>query len=966
MKLFYLFFLLIIIYLSYGIPNQRTRCAIECYSSCAFSGTKQALSCNCTLQVLSASNCTSVDEDMLSTELESSDSISVWSQYISAHAIQIKIQSFPSAFIYIFEYTPTNNSISDEDKEWSYGGSSSTPTISFSISDICQEYQFRVIIILKTSDPTKFIKVFSPINIPQQLPSMDISPDKISIQLPQISNDGKNITTSFSWALPNGYMNYDIFGYESPQAYSINCFSNSDDILIEDEYEKPSVEVLRSGGGMMIWSLPIEYFIKECRIWMEVKMIPRCSKIEATDISTSIDLDCDSFPKLSPCNRKNKISQCIDVIDVWGEGKKTNIHWQMPSLLNNDEKFFHIIYGKAQQSGAFPYNMWKIDNFQEKLVNITENHLIIDVESNIPYAVQVCTTKNQSSIKTGTEKIGYVIPFICSYCQMRDKIIDSKYCLECQKIEKRMPTFNAICPKDNFCNISTKLIHNNKVENSKDLKVITGDTRQINDEKKNEKQFNITKNGFGVITDLSFFTKNSPESSGRQFDTKTIYNIPPIPIHNNDTGIQGTIQAVEAKAIVLDKVNDNIFTSTIKLDHFKTINIPSNFIHNHGENVSKDKIHIIEVEQKFTTTTESITSIQTTTTQRTTTKIPYNMISQIHSNNLHQGPCRMRSGIICEYGCRSEASCICPSFQNTSCIRGLYCPPIPDVMTYYNQTTNTINIVDKTFFNNIINNTNFIKTFTNLYIEISESTKDIDIKRIYKNIDLKDGKKIIFLNTTGIQLRIDNNINYKKDAFNNYLLNICLYNNTIFKNGPSIYYNKLTPIPFATIKDYMNRYQNNSIQILSEDTFKTIKNKQSTEIEEPKVQTSWFIYLLPIIFVIIITISLLIYYCFVKRYQRLGNVAFYNTVNNPLRSTLQLSAYRPTIEHLPNEYYINTLDINNILPRVKIPTNFNDHIYHENGIQKSSTSYINGSFERDSQEVSLTENSSLKIDERKI
>uniref|UniRef100_A0A0K0FSH3 HEPN_Swt1 domain-containing protein n=1 Tax=Strongyloides venezuelensis TaxID=75913 RepID=A0A0K0FSH3_STRVS len=190
--------------------------------------------------------------------------------------------------------------------------------------------------------------------------------------------------------------------------------------------------------------------------------------------------------------------------------------------------------------------------------------------------------------------------------------------------------------------------------------------------------------------------------------------------------------------------------------------------------------------------------------------------------------------------------------------------------------------------------------FTKIYDELkfAEDNPEIDgdgVSGAKKNIDLKDGGKIRDMNSIGVTFQINNHIFYKQGNLNIYSVNLCLYNNSVIKGGPSTYYTKLTPLPFATIKDYMDRYQFNSIKVLPEETYKIIKNKSPTETHRNK--TSLFKYLIPfIIFVItIFIISLLIYYCFVKRYKRLGNVAFYNTVHNPLNSTLQLSAYRPTI-----------------------------------------------------------------------
>ncbi|KAH7730001.1 Protein Y39H10A.4 [Aphelenchoides avenae] len=94
-------------------------------------------------------------------------------------------------------------------------------------------------------------------------------------------------------------------------------------------------------------SLPIEVLQERCRIYMEVRMIPRCVRIENFDIQASVELDCDKFAALDYC-RKEMNPQCADIVDVWGKDGKVMVVWQQP---HRDKPLFYIVnFGVAQST----------------------------------------------------------------------------------------------------------------------------------------------------------------------------------------------------------------------------------------------------------------------------------------------------------------------------------------------------------------------------------------------------------------------------------------------------------------------------------------------------------------------------------------------------------------------------------------------------------------------------------------
>lgn len=102
-----------------------------------------------------------------------------------------------------------------------------------------------------------------------------------------------------SWHNPRGYDDSDIYGYEQPIAYPIRCQTP------EDKLTQPRVELVE-GGARMHLNLPIDVLQEKCRILVEVRMLPRCVRVDGYDIQASIELDCQKFPNLKYCQKGGK------------------------------------------------------------------------------------------------------------------------------------------------------------------------------------------------------------------------------------------------------------------------------------------------------------------------------------------------------------------------------------------------------------------------------------------------------------------------------------------------------------------------------------------------------------------------------------------------------------------------------------------------------------------------------------
>uniref|UniRef100_A0A914Y846 Fibronectin type-III domain-containing protein n=1 Tax=Panagrolaimus superbus TaxID=310955 RepID=A0A914Y846_9BILA len=239
---------------------------------------------------------------------------------------------FPSSFIYVFEYS----AVSDFSNKWIYAGSSSSPQMTFTIPDSCRDYQFRVLVVVRSTDPRNQLIVFQPRAIPVELPNFAVPSEMIRLDPPRQSSDGQSLHVFVSWQIPQGYFDSDIIGYESPVAYPIRC------MIPEESLSQPHVEKVQDGARMHL-NLPIDVLDENCRIYLEVRMLAKCERIIPFDVQASVELNCQKFPMLDYC-KKEMSPQCAEIVDVWGENGKAQIVWQ-PPVPNRLPLYYQISHG---------------------------------------------------------------------------------------------------------------------------------------------------------------------------------------------------------------------------------------------------------------------------------------------------------------------------------------------------------------------------------------------------------------------------------------------------------------------------------------------------------------------------------------------------------------------------------------------------------------------------------------------
>ncbi|KHN72194.1 hypothetical protein Tcan_17899 [Toxocara canis] len=178
--------LLVWLRLSEAITSQRAKCAVECYVRCVNSGTPNAAYCACPLPTLHNA-CNSINEDVLKADTID-DVFPVKTEYLDAHTIHILMSPNPKAFIYIFEFS----TVSTSPEDWMFAGVSLTPQITFTTPDPCRDYQFRVLIVLRSTNPMHQLAVLRPRAIRVTLPEFAVATDQVrnySLSAWNVSNE---------------------------------------------------------------------------------------------------------------------------------------------------------------------------------------------------------------------------------------------------------------------------------------------------------------------------------------------------------------------------------------------------------------------------------------------------------------------------------------------------------------------------------------------------------------------------------------------------------------------------------------------------------------------------------------------------------------------------------------------------------------------------------------------------------
>uniref|UniRef100_A0A914KVM3 EGF-like domain-containing protein n=1 Tax=Meloidogyne incognita TaxID=6306 RepID=A0A914KVM3_MELIC len=428
--------LTIIFYLNttnlFALINKRTKCAIECYKKCSESGTPQSVYCNCPFT--ENDNCDENINEELFKEKTVENLIEFKSGYTNIRIIWVNVNPIPNAFIYIFEISFQSISI----PVWIFAGASSSPKINFSIPDACRDYQFRLILVLRSTDPKKNLIVFRGQKIPVEFPPFVVAEETIHLDRPKQSNDGQTLHSSVSWQHPSGYEDTDIYGYSPPTAYPISCQTP------EEKLSQPRLELIQ-GGARLHFALPIDVLNDKCKIYMEIKI---CVRIKPFDIQISTEIDCQKFPNLQYCKKEDG-PQCTGVVDLWGrnDGRATVV-WQKPNAVKNTFPNYYIVnWGPTQNSGSSLNR--KIINGQHIKVpgNITKIELT--PQWGIQYGLQICAfyylnnekEENNNNLQINPFNISPIIPFYCNPCAAPELKFNEnnnqERCIECTKIEQR-------------------------------------------------------------------------------------------------------------------------------------------------------------------------------------------------------------------------------------------------------------------------------------------------------------------------------------------------------------------------------------------------------------------------------------------------------------------------------------------------------------------------------------------------
>ncbi|KAF1752610.1 hypothetical protein GCK72_019165 [Caenorhabditis remanei] len=380
--------------------HSKTKCSLECFTLCMKSGTPSASICNCPIS-REPSNCTRFDADLQSAQV-SSTIPKTKSEYVDAHMIKVSIEPQPAAFAYVFEYS----TISTEPDNWNFAGASSKPEAIFSILDPCRDYQFRVIIVVRSSNPSDVFDIIRPQPIPVQLPPFILTQQQISIEMPRVNsfNSSGDLKLYVKWSLPSGYIDGDIYSYESPALYPIQCSTP------EGEIPTPRIEIVKGGGRLAVW-LPPAVLEARCRMWVEVRMLPRCVRLEPFNIQKNIEIDCSKNPNLEVCSKESN-PVCFETVDISGDRGKAKITWQTPP---RPPLYYHVRYGPAESKGVAPFVTWQLAAKREVRVDGSLSTFSLDIPEDEDFGVQCSSCKTSQ-----TEGCGDCGPIIGSTVLEKD------------------------------------------------------------------------------------------------------------------------------------------------------------------------------------------------------------------------------------------------------------------------------------------------------------------------------------------------------------------------------------------------------------------------------------------------------------------------------------------------------------------------------------------------------------------
>ncbi|KAM3717552.1 Interphotoreceptor matrix proteoglycan [Dirofilaria immitis] len=737
-----------------GVISREVKCLIDCYQKCLIVGLLNTTTCNCSTKTNGKLCSVNLDESIIQNSMRN-DVIPVKTKYLDSRKIQIQMnEGNVNAILYIFEYS----TVTTAPDNWIFAGINSSSDITFAIKDACRDYQFRVIVILKSEDRDRWLIVYRPRIIPVDLPKFVITPDKIRTALPTYNADDDKIVVYISWENPIGYVDEDIYGYEGPAIYPVQCNSP------EAELPSPSVE-LRKGGGRLRISLPSEVLDSKCRVWAEVQMLPRCIRLEPFSIQQSFELDCEKLTSLDVCRHGEVAPQCTEVIDVWGHGNNVTIMWS-PQVGFGAPLYYHIRYGPAAMQGASPLASWKIASLHEMKVSGNSTSLQLQIDPDIDYGIQVCGVYNEHRKKPKFELMR-VIPFICTSCKTTPAEPFGR-CGECTKIEGSLLLSRRCHPKGGNGCISAGIISN--VSNMKDEDNLLNSLTVLPSDVFIDSPPDVTNANVIGRQPITIIREN--------FDTTTL---------------QLPVKFATKLKTSLTETNANLAPSESEIHSTKQPTKESFASKNEAESTIALNATLRKVQTTLLASNSRNVIEVSTTAQKS------HIVTASNEENLqsYRNLCTLSNGVICEFGCIDQTKCNCPQgslvlMDNGACLPQydhFLCFSTSDVKAIWNPWMHTLQIQSKKIYNEIKKYTNYDRIFLEFgrvkhIIEGQISSNEV----IFDEQNEKSNKVVIRANKilqNGLFLTAPYSLhtNQTIDPITyQYGLRICAFNNSKIKN----------------------------------------------------------------------------------------------------------------------------------------------------------------------------------------
>ncbi|EGT52891.1 hypothetical protein CAEBREN_10815 [Caenorhabditis brenneri] len=501
--------------------------------------------------------------------------------------------------------------------------------------------------------------------------------------MPRVSqNSSEDLKLYVKWSLPSGYIDGDIYSYESPALYPIQCSTP------EGEIPTPRIEIVKGGGRLAVW-LPPSVLEARCRMWVEVRMLPRCVRLEPFNIQKNIEIDCSKNPNLDVCSKESN-PVCFETVNVSGDHGKAKITWQTPERA---PLYYHVRYGPAESKGVAPFVTWQLAAKREVRVDGSLSSFSLDIPEDEDFGVQVCAilSKKRKRPKFGVIQ---VIPFQCSSC----KTSQTHGCGDCGPIigstvlekdwkdktppKKTDTTISTASPRAQTSTVyrmETDLsVSSNGIRNEPHVKVKSG-TRHSTDSPINlEKAEEINKKTLGddseeVKTTMVQKTERPTTTATKQAPTEA----PTKP--EEVTTIIPSSSSVPTSTMTPSTTTEE---STTTSPHTETSRrILSEEIEKSVENLEKAIEESVKngSEKMNNKTAEAVDQIDRELEKRleeaakqlqdSLTNLVGNSSEVRHHEKAKK--CLLSTGVVCEFGCEDRKTCICPAATHARLINGV-------------------------------------------------------------------------------------------------------------------------------------------------------------------------------------------------------------------------------------------------------------------------------------------------------